>query len=291
MSQYLIESQFLEAKINLLGAELVALHDKELDLPYIWSGNSQFWDRHAPILFPIVGRLQNDRYRIGRRYYSMNRHGFARDLEFELISYRSDEIKLRLSATDETMKVYPYRFCLDVHYKIYGPILTTNIEVRCTEKRDMFFSIGSHPAFNIPLGEGSFDDYYLEFEYNEFSGPYYLENDLVDFDQKANLSVFQGKRLPFSEKLFERDALIFKDLKSSKLSIKNKVNDREIVIDVGEAPYLGIWRPAGAPFVCVEPWYGVADVLGASDDFLKKEGVIHLEPNDVFKMSYSLHVK
>jgi galactose mutarotase-like enzyme len=290
-SVYTIASQFLEAQISAQGAELSSLYDKELSLEYLWNGETSYWARRAPILFPIVGKLQNDRYRIGRRYYTMPRHGFARDLEFELLSHRSDEIRLRLSANDETLKVYPFRFVLDVQFKIYGPILTVNYEVKCDEKRDMFFSIGSHPAFNIPVSSGNFSDYYLEFEFNEFSGPYYLEQDLADFDQKPNLAVFQGKRLPFSEKLFERDALIFKDLKSSKLTLKNRVNDREIVIDVGEAPYLGIWKPPGAPFVCVEPWYGVADVIGASDDFLKKEGVIHLEPGDIFRCTYSLHVK
>lgn len=289
--KYKLESQFLEAEISSLGAELTSLYDKELNLEYIWQADAKFWGRHAPVLFPIVGRLQGDRYRIGRRYFNLGQHGFARDLDFELLLEREDEIKFRLQSSAETLKIYPFKFQLDIHYKIYGPILTANYEVRCLEKKDLFFSIGSHPAFNIPVAEGVLEDYFIEFEYNEFSGPYYLEHDLADFDQKPNLGVFQGKRLPLSDKLFERGALIFKDLKSTKVSIRNRRDDREIVVDVGEAPYLGLWRPVGAPFVCIEPWYGVADVLGASDDYLKKEGVIHLEPGEVFKCTYSIHVK
>lgn len=291
MTIFTLESQFLEAQVDITGAELISLFDKELNLEYIWNGDEAYWSRHAPILFPIVGRLSGDRYRVGRRYFNLNRHGFARDCDFELLGHRSDELRLRLSSTDETFKVYPFKFILDVTFKIYGPLLTVTYEVRCPEKRDIFFSIGSHPAFNIPLNEGKFEDYYLEFEYNEFSGPHYLEHDLVDFDQKPNLAVFQGKKLPLSEKLFERGALIFKDIKSQKITIKNKLNDREIVFDIGEAPYLGIWRPPQAPFVCIEPWFGVPDVIGASDDFLKKEGVIHLEAGEVFKCAYTLHVK
>jgi galactose mutarotase-like enzyme len=291
MTVFTLESQFLEAQVALTGAELISLYDTELNLEYIWQGDEAFWNRHAPILFPIVGRLSGDRYRVGRRYFNLNRHGFARDFDFELLGHRSDELRLRLSSSEETLKLYPFKFVLDVTYKIYGPLLTVTYEVRCPEKRDIFFSIGSHPAFNIPLNEGLFEDYYLEFEFSEFSGPHYLEHDLVDFDQKPNLAVFQGKKLPLSEKLFERGALIFKDIKSQKITIKNKLNDREIVFDIGEAPYLGIWRPPQAPFVCIEPWFGVADVIGASDDFLKKEGVIHLESGEVFKCAYTLHVK
>ena len=291
MAVFEIESQYLSAKISLIGAELISLYDKELQREYIWQGDEQYWSRHAPILFPIVGKLNHDRYRVGHRYFNLSQHGFARDREFELISASSDELRLRLSWGQESFKVYPFKFILDVHFKIYGPVLTVNYEVKCPEKRDIFFSIGSHPAFNIPFSDGRFEDYFLEFEFNEFSGPHYLENDLADFDQKPNMAVFSGKKLHFTEKLFEKGALIFKDVKSDKITLKNKINDREIVFDIGEAPYLGIWKPAGAPFVCVEPWFGVADVVGASDDFLKKEGVIHLDVGEVFKSSYSLHFK
>lgn len=291
MSEYTIESQFIEAVFSSEGAECQSLYDKELGIEYLWQGDEKFWSRRSPILFPIVGRLNQDRYRVGRKYFHMSRHGFARDSEFELVRHEKDSIAFRLTSNEETLRLFPFKFVLDVFYKLYGPVLTVTYEIKCPERRDIYFSVGSHPAINVPTGEGTLEDYFLEFEMNEVSGPFYLHNDLVDFDQKPELGVFDGKKLYLSEKLFEQDALIFKDIRSQKISLRNTINDREVVFDIGETPYLGLWKAPGAGFICIEPWYGVSDVLGAGDDYLKKEGVIHLDIGETFKSSYSIHIK
>jgi galactose mutarotase-like enzyme len=291
VKEYKIESQFLEAKISSQGAEVTSLYDKELRVEYLWQRNEKYWEYSAPIFFPIVGKLNNDHFRVGRKDFYMRRHGLARDHNFELVRHEHDVLVMRLKSSDETRRVFPYKFFMEVTYKLYGPVLTVAHEIKCPEKRDLFFSFGAQTALNIPLKEGDFSDYYIDFEYNEYSGPFYLHHELVDFDQKPDLGVFSGRRLPLSEKLFEHGALIFKDVRSQKLTLRNTFNDQEIVFDMGEAPYLGLWKPRGASFVAFGPWYGVPDVLGAGDDFLKKEGVIHLEVGEVFKSSYSIHLK
>lgn len=291
VKDYKIESQFLEAVISSQGAEMTSLYDKEIRVEYLWQKDDKYWDYSAPTLFPIVGKLNNDHFRIGRKDYYMPRHGLARDLNFELIRHEKDILVMRLKFTEETKRIFPYKFLMEVTYRIYGPVLTVTHEIKCPEKRDLYFSFGTQPALNIPLNEGKFSDYYIDFEYNEYSGPFYLHHELVDFDQKPDIGVFSGRRLPLSEELFESGALIFKDVRSQKLTLRNSFNDQEIVFDIGEAPYLGLWRPRDAPFLAFGPWHGVPDVLGAGDDFLKKEGVIHLEVGEVFKSSYSIHLK
>lgn len=291
VKDYKIESQFLEAVISSQGAEMTSLYDKELRVEYLWQRDEKFWDYSAPTLFPIVGKLNSDHFRIGRKDFYMPRHGLVRDLNFELVRHEKDILVMRLKFSEETKRIFPYKFLMEVNYKIYGPVLTVTHEIKCPEKRDLYFSFGTQPALNVPLKEGQFSDYYIDFEYNEYSGPFYLHHELVDFDQKPDLGVFSGRRLPLTEELFENGALIFKDVRSQKLTLRNSFNDQEIVFDIGEAPYLGLWRPQGAPFLAIGPWHGVPDVLGAGDDFLKKEGVIHLEVGEVFKSSYSIHVK
>lgn len=282
-----IESQFLEAEISCFGAELVTLRDKETLIDYIYEGDQKFWNRSAPVLFPFVGKLQNDSYRYGGKNYKTQRHGFARDLEFELISHQKDEVRLGLQFSQETLKDFPFKFKLSVTYKVYGPLLTTSFEVQNLEKRDMYFSIGCQPGFKIPITKGKVEDHFLEFEQVEYSGPYYLENELVDFESKPGLHHFQGKKILLSEKLFRYDSLVFKDVQSEWVRFRNTIDDHMIELLPGDAPYLLIWRPQRAPFLCIAPCWGIADDLLSDGDLLKKEGIIHLEAGSRFRTQFS----
>jgi galactose mutarotase-like enzyme len=285
-----ISSEFISAKISNFGAELKSLKDLSFDLEYVYQGDTKYWERSAPILFPIVGKLKDDRYLLGNKYYSMPNHGFARDNEFEVVEEQKDKVTFRLGYNVETLKMYPFKFILEITYRVIGPKLHTEIHVFNVDKQEIYFSFGLHPAFNIPLREGSLEDYYIEFEEREPKGAYFLDNGHVNFEHQDDRTIFDGRRIPLSEKLFANDALIFKDFISSRVLLKNKLDAREVIVTTNGCPYLGIWKKPDAPFVCIEPWHGVADSLKSDGDFFKKEGIIVLESNKSFDSEIIIQV-
>lgn len=286
-----ISSEFITAKISTHGAELKSLFDTDTSTEYIWQSDSKWWKRSAPILFPIVGKLLDDKYRLGNKFYSMSKHGFARDMEFQVVRAERDVAHFKLEYTEETLKSFPFKFVLEVRFRVYGPKLFVEYEVKNVDRRDMLFSIGSHPAFNIPLAQGEkYEDYYIEFEEEEYGGAYYLEKDLVNFHTLPDRKMFKGKKIPLVSRLFQNDALIFKDIVSSKVSLKNISNSKSVVLEFENCPYLGLWSPDGAPFVCIEPWCGVSDGVDSKNDFFEKEGLITLESGKRFQTNYSLFI-
>lgn len=286
-----ISSEYISVDVDQDGAEIQSLKDLETGIEYIWQADSKFWDRHAPLLFPFVGKLKDDKFRVGNKYYSMFRHGFARDLEFEILEHKKDELTLRLDYSEETLKVYPFRFSLTVNYKVYGPKLFAKFKVENRDVKEMFFSIGSHPAFNIPLKSGTLEDYYIEFEQEEPNGAYYLQEGLINFDYKDDRTIYDGKKIHLSEKLFENDALVFRDPVSSSVKLKNIHDKHEIELYINGAPFLGIWKKPNAGFVCIEPWHGVADYIFSDHDLLKKEGIITLDKAETFSTEYQITVR
>ncbi|OUR98883.1 hypothetical protein A9Q84_05575 [Halobacteriovorax marinus] len=287
-----ISSEFITAKISTNGAELKSLLDSETLTEYIWQSDPKWWKRSAPILFPVVGQLMDDKYRLGNKFYSMGKHGFARDMEFQVVRAERDVAHFKLEYTDETLKSYPFKFILEVRFRVYGPKLFVEYEVRNVDRRDMLFSIGSHPAFNVPLADGEkYEDYYVEFEEDEYGGAYYLEKGLVNFHTLPDRKMFHGKKIPLVSRLFQNDALVFKDITSTKVSLKNINNSKSVLMEFENCAYLGLWSPDGAPFVCIEPWSGVADAVDSKNNFFEKEGLITLESGKCFQSSYSLFVK
>lgn len=287
-TEVLIQSEYIEAKISTMGAELRSLRDKEFNIDYLWTGDKKVWPRTSPLLFPIVGELREQKYSLGRVLYTMGRHGFARDHNFELVSSAKDRATFRFGYNDETYKVYPFKFILEVEYSVYGPKLSMEATVFNVDKKEILFSLGFHPAFSIPLREGKLEDYYIEFDEREAEGAYFLDNGLINFEHQDDRRMFDGRRIPLSEKLFENDALVFKDLMSKRVTLKNKIDAREVIVDLHGAPYLGIWKKPNAGFICIEPWHGVADSARSDGDFFKKEGIIVLDKGENYKAQMTI---
>lgn len=285
-----IQSEFIKATINSHGAELTSLVDLDSGLEYIWPGDKKYWKRSSPILFPIVGKLLDDKYRIGNKFYQMLKHGFARDNDFTMVKHTSDSVQYRLESNAEIYKIYPFKFIFNVTYRVYGPKIIITFEVKNIDRREILFSIGAHPAFNIPVNGGTFEDYFIEFESVEPTGAYYLHKELINFNGPSDKSMFNGRKIPLAHDLFYDDALIFKDLASNKISLKNTANGRGVTIDFTNWPYLGIWQPKDAPFVCLEPWYGVADSPGNNNNFFEKEGLVTLDSGKIFSCEYSIYI-
>lgn len=199
-----ISNSNLTAKINPLGAELYSLKDNT-DKEYIWEGNPKFWGKYSPILFPIVGTLKNNSYTYNGKGYDLSRHGFARDMDFELVDKKENSATFLIQSSEETLKVYPFKFELQIIYAI--EINTLSIAYKVINKgiSEMPFSIGAHPAFALP---GHFDDYSIQFDKEEPLEYYLLENDLISNQTKK--LVLKDKLIPLNYSLFENDALILK---------------------------------------------------------------------------------
>jgi galactose mutarotase-like enzyme len=278
-----ISNSNLTAKIKHLGAELFSLKSDQ-NKEYIWEGNPAFWGKHSPILFPIVGTLKNNSYSINNEKYQLNRHGFAREMEFELLEKTDDSATFSLVSTINTKKVYPFDFELQISYSLEGNKL--NIDYKVINKNDIImpFAIGAHPAFALI---GNFEEYSLEFQQDEVLKYHLLEEGLIS--NQTNELQLDKKQLGLNYKQFEKDALVFKTLKSKSITILNNTNPI-LKVNFNDFPNLGIWTVVNAPFLCIEPWFGYSDTTEEYDDFSKKEGIQLLKKRDTFESNYSIEI-
>jgi len=278
-----ISNSNLTAQINHFGAELFSLKNRQ-NKEYIWEGNPAFWGKHSPILFPIVGTLKNNSFHYKESEYHLSRHGFARDMEFELIEKLENSATFSLISSEESRKVYPFDFELQICYSLEENKL--NIDYKVINKNDetMPFSIGAHPAFALPK---PFENYALLFEHNEILTSYELENDLLS-DHFSTIEMIDNQVL-LNYSLFEKDALIFKKLDSKSITILENQNPL-LHVRFDNFPNLGIWTKSNAPFLCIEPWLGYSDTVHSSGNILEKEGIQLLEAKKSLECNFSIEI-
>lgn len=280
--EVVIKKQNIEAVINTKGAELFSL--KKDGKNYIWGINSDFWNKTSPILFPIVGALKNNEYQFLNKTYQLPRHGFARDLEFEIINKNEDFVTFSLKSSEKTLEVYPFQFELKISYTLEEEKLIVKYEVINLSEEKMYYSIGAHPAFCV---DANFDEFSLVFDEEKELETYKLDKDL--FSGKTEKVALRGKKLPLNYNLFAKDALVFKNSVTQSLTlIKN--NNPVLKVEFSDFPYLGIWTKENAPFLCIEPWLGIADNIDSSGDLTQKEGINSLEPNTEKSASWSIEL-
>lgn len=259
----------LTATIRDLGAELISL--KKDGKEYMWEGNPDFWGKHSPVLFPIVGTLKNNTYIHNGKEYALPRHGFARERNFAVTYQDESKVVFSLKADNVTYEVYPFNFELLLSYEIGDDSLKIGYEVKNNSEGKMPFSLGAHPAFALP---GDFESYSLHFNDDNVLTRYKLENDLVS-DKTEDVGLTEGN-LPLTYDLFKDDALVMKKLNSSQITIMhNKV--RHVAVKYQNFPHMGLWTKPGAPFICIEPWQGYADTPSNNGRLSDKEGVINLD--------------
>lgn len=269
------------------GAELQSIIRKDLDMEYLWSGDPAFWAKKSPVLFPVVGGLKGNKYEYEGHSYTLGRHGFAREQLFEIVEHSPEHLTFRLTDNEETRKVYPFRFIFDIRYFISGEQLKVTYEIKNTGKDALFFSVGAHPAFRVPLAPGtSYEDYYLHFNKPENADRWTLspEGQIGD----APVPYFdETQQLPLNKSLFYKDALVFKHLQSAAVSILSEATPHGLEMSIEGFPYLGIWAAKDADFVCIEPWCGIADHVSATGKLEEKEGIIRLPAGDSFERHWT----
>jgi galactose mutarotase-like enzyme len=280
--QFQIQNRFIKATFNLLGAELISLKSSEKE--YIWEGNPEFWSRHSPMLFPIIGELKNGSYLFEGKEYRLPRHGFARAKEFEVIQQLDNSITFSLKSDSETLKVYPFHFELQIEYLLVENKLEVHYKVENRSQEKMYFSIGGHPAFAL---SENFENYSLLFETSNELEFKFLEDNLLS--DKSQLLETNNNHLSLNYQLFEKDALVFKNHQIQSVTIKEFSKDL-LKVSFEGFPDLGIWTKPTAAFICIEPWFGHADMLKTTQNFKEKAGIQLLEKDASFTAIYTVEI-
>lgn len=280
----IISNEKYSATINSKGAELNSLVNKSTNQEYIWEGNPEFWGKHSPVLFPIVGALKNDSYKYEGKKYSMSRHGFARDFEFEVLNNDAQSVTFELKANTATLQKFPFLFSLKIDYELIENKLVITYYINNNSNKEMPFSIGAHPAFALPNG---FTNYSLDFENEEQLLTYELDSNL--FSGATRTIELNETKLPLNYQLFEKDALVFKTIQSKKVTILEN-NTPLLSVAYDDFQSLGIWTVQNAPFICIEPWIGFADNRNATGDLFQKEGIRVLNSESEFKAQFSIEL-
>ncbi|VIO79954.1 hypothetical protein CI1B_82880 [Bradyrhizobium ivorense] len=282
-----LRGEGIAATILAQGAELSSLRNAE-DVELLWQAGAQ-WPRHAPVLFPIVGRLKGDVLHHRGKTYPMTQHGFARDRRFAWLEQGARACKLALTDDAETRARYPFAFKLEVTYAVAGAALEVAFDVINTGDEMLPASLGGHPAFNWPLRAGlPKEAYTLTFANEEPAPVRRLKDGLVR--PQAEPSLVEGRTLALSERLFDDDAVILDQVASPSVRF---AATRGPAIEMSWSGFreLGIWsKPGGAPFLCIEPWHGFASPAAFDGEFVEKPGLMHIAPGARRSLSYRIRV-
>lgn len=290
---YILENENIKISASTFGGELNNLITKKDNVEFLWNGDEKYWKYHSPILFPIVGKVFNNKYRVENAEYELPQHGLARTREFKMIEKDDNHIVFELLWSEDTLKIYPYKFSLRLSYELLENGVKVGYEVKNLDDKEIYFSIGGHPAFMCPLLDGEkFEDYYLQFNEKERADIMELDSNTGYFTGETKNFFNNENKINLNLDLFKDDAIVFSDLRSNSITLKNYKNNKELTMDYTGFPYLAIWtNPTGAPFVCIEPWYGHSDYKNFNGDLKDKEGIEKLSINEEFTANYKLFIK
>lgn len=289
---YILKNSLLELAIHPLGAELQKITAVKNDLEFMWDGDPDIWSGHAPNLFPIVGELKDGTFIFENKAYHLPRHGFARHSNNFIVEEQHDNLlSLKLSYSEATLRNYPFKFDYFVTYALEQNQIKITYTVKNKDEKTIYFSVGGHPAFKCPVYPNeTYEDYSLQFEHPDTSPTHLLNVDTGLFNSQTEAVFKTPGTIPLHAHLFDKDALVFKDLKSKNVALMSKNHGEILNFNFDGFPYLGIWAKPNANFVCIEPWQGLADSESSNQILKDKEGIVALEKNKTYKASYSIEI-
>ena len=281
-----LQNDHLSITISEKGAELQSV--KLNNLEYLWQADPDYWGKHAPVLFPIVGELKDGKYFFDNKEYHLSRHGFARDKMFE-VKQTGTSVTFTLHSDAATLAVYPFQFIFQVKYEIKHTTLFCSYIVQNVNDGDMYFSVGGHPAFRVPLNDKlQYTDYTLAFDNDSTLERFLLNNGLTN-DTTVTLGL-DDKKLPLKSSLFYNDAIVLKHISSNEIKLYTDKDPHGLKFMFEGFPYFGIWAAKDAPFVCLEPWCGIADNIHHNGELNNKEGINQLAAGATWKRIWSVEL-
>ena len=286
-----IKNNTLQVSVKEIGAELCSIKSLSSGIEYIWDGNPDVWAAHAPNLFPVIGCLKEDAFLYKKQEYKCPKHGFIRNNKnVTLIESTPNRLTFGLKYDEASLLIYPFKFEFYISFILEGNKLRVEHKVMNYGDEDMLFSLGGHPGFNCPIHDGeSYDDYYPEFEKPETAQSWrVLKNGLIG---KETIPVFDEPTIiKLHPHIFDDDALVFKNLNSSRVSLKSNSSKQMLSMDFEGFSHLGIWAKPNTNYVCIEPWIGIADNVDSDRNFETKDGLIRLQAKKSFVATYSITV-
>lgn len=279
---YNIENKDFSLAVKEMGAELNSFKSKKTGFEFIWSGNTDIWYGQSPILFPIIGRLLDDKYRLDGNEYTMPKHGIARKKPFKLIEQTENSLKFIQSDDAESLEAYPYHFDLLVEFKITENGLRVTHTVVNKNDCVMYYSFGAHPGFNCEIGD------YLEMSDDTELLTERIDHESILIEEKFPVKM-DGNKIVLTPDIFNDDALILSDFKSKNIKIKSNNHNRVVSFNF-DSPFLGIWAKPNAPYVCLEPWWGVNDNYDKKDDLSQKRGIMALNPKEEKSFNWNIEI-
>lgn len=288
---YTLRNSEMEVQVSSKGGELVSLRDTD-KTEYIWIGDARYWKRHAPQLFPCIGRLTNNQYSMDGALHEMGQHGFLRDYELTKVEESETSLHLQLQSDASTRQLYDREWIVDIFYTLCGKTLSVKFQVRNCDTRTMRFGYGIHPGFNVPLNPAlRFEDYRLDFheasipKQMELTERYTISGGMHDY------ALEEGRYLPLQHSLFDHDAIILKDMPHT-VTLGSQKDEKKVTVAFPDMPYLGIWHApeTDAPFVCIEPWSSLPSTDGVIDEFETKPDFTTVEPEETYTNRWSISI-
>lgn len=279
---YYAENESFIVGVKEMGAELTSLKSKKTGIEYIWDGNVDVWYGQSPILFPIIGRLLDDKYRYDGKEYTMAKHGIVRKKLFRLESKTADTLVFCQSSDEDSLKSYPFEFDLFVEFKLTENGLSVTHTVVNKDNKVMYYSFGAHPAFNCEIGD------YLEFAENEELLTERIDHESILIEEKFPVDM-DGKKIIITKDIFNDDALILSEYKSKAVTLKSDKHNKTIKFNF-DSPLLGIWAKPGASYVCIEPWWGVNDNYDKKPDISEKRAIMSLESEKSKSFNWNIEI-
>lgn len=285
-----IQNNKISIEVNSFGAELWSLKKVGNDFEYLWQGDTKYWGNRSPVLFPTVGAVKNSKYRIGDKEYPLGNHGFALNSEFTLIEESETKLVYSLKTNEEIKKMYPFNFELILSYALDESSVKIQYTVKNLDTQNIYFQLGTHPGFNMPLDSDlKFDDYYIEFNKKE-------QCNRLFFD-KANLTItnkdedgLEGQKLNLKHEIFYEGAAIYKNINSDQLVLKSDKGARFVKFSFDKFPALGVWQKPDAPYICIEPWHGISDDDNYTGEFQDKAMIITLDKNSDYNCFMNIEI-
>lgn len=287
-----IQNDVLSVGVQKKGAELCSIKDLETGTEYIWQADPQIWPSYAPNLFPVIGVLKDGEYYFEGEKFSLPKHGFVRHNNNVRLAHRDETgLTFELSYSEETLKNYPFKFRFQISFRLEAKTLQVSHKVSNLDEKPLYFSLGGHPAFNTPTGEGEeYEDYFLQFDQKQDLNSYVLNEDGL-LTIKTRVIAEDNDKIGLHKNLFDDDALIFKNISSKKVSLNSRKSGTILTVAYDDFNNLGVWAKPGAPYVCIEPWLGIADNAETDQDIKTKEGIMELMPSQIFNASYSISIE
>ncbi len=291
---YSIENELIKATFSSKGAELQSLILKKDNLEYVWQGNPDIWAKHAPLLFPLIGRLKDGEYTFEGQTYKATGHGFGRDSELEVIAQKDDEIIFSLKPNELSASMYPFEFELQIKYSVNGATLKKEHTFFNKDNKALYYEVGGHDGYNICLEDGEvMNDYYLDFGNLDAIHPLCLDENILILEDTYEIPLTDGK-LQVDMELFKVDALMLHNCPVKVISLKSTKSDREIKFEFQDFPTIGIWtkyKPFDTNYICFEPWSTLPDCAYLGKEIEKKIDIRKVNAGETDTMSFSVTIK